>query len=104
MIDLLFAAIKVASAPPDLAAALALLLDLAKAYDTLNCNFLIAALRFLSFPDRFVRFVELLHWNTTCMFLINGFASLHLEVTCVICQGCPLASLLLILALETLYR
>ncbi|KAF1329563.1 reverse transcriptase, partial [Globisporangium splendens] len=70
--------------------AIALLLDFAKAYDSLDRSFLAQALQHLGFPLKF--------------FIVNGFLSRKYNVTSGIRQGCPLAPLLFILALEVLYR
>ncbi|KAF1327759.1 reverse transcriptase, partial [Globisporangium splendens] len=84
--------------------AIALLLDFAKAYDSLDRSFLAQALQHLGFPLKFVHLVKVLHSQTTYKFIVNGFLSRKYNVTSGIRQGCPLAPLLLILALEVLYR
>ncbi|KAF1315281.1 reverse transcriptase, partial [Globisporangium splendens] len=70
--------------------AIALLLDFAKAYDSLDRSFLAQALQHLGFPLKF--------------FIVNGSLSRKYNVTSGIRQGCPLTPLLFILALEVLYR
>ncbi|KAF1319820.1 reverse transcriptase, partial [Globisporangium splendens] len=84
--------------------AIALLLDFAKAYDSLDRSFLAQALQHLGFPLKFVHLVKVLHSQTTYKFIANGFLSRKYNVTSGIRQGCPLAPLLFILALEVLYR
>ncbi|KAF1327227.1 reverse transcriptase, partial [Globisporangium splendens] len=84
--------------------AIALLLDFAKAYDSLDRSFLAQALQHLGFPLKFVHLVKVLHSQTTYKFIVNGFLSRKYNVTSGIRQGCPLAPLLFILALEVLYR
>ncbi|KAF1319850.1 reverse transcriptase, partial [Globisporangium splendens] len=84
--------------------AIALLLDFAKAYDSLDRSFLVQALQHLGFPLKFVHLVKVLHSQTTYKFIANGFLSRKYNVTSGIRQGCPLAPLLFILALEVLYR
>ncbi|KAF1319717.1 reverse transcriptase, partial [Globisporangium splendens] len=84
--------------------AIALLLDFAKAYDSLDRSFLAQALQYLGFPLKFVHLVKVLHSQTTYKFIVNGFLSRKYNVTSGIRQGCPLAPLLFILALEVLYR
>ena len=83
---------------------LALLLDFSKAYDSLQRPFLLAVLQWLGFSLKFVRVVEALHQNTMCRFIVNGYLSRRRNVLCVIRQGCPMAPLLYILALDGLYR
>ncbi|KAF1336803.1 reverse transcriptase, partial [Globisporangium splendens] len=104
VIDTLNAAKAAANSNPALRRALALLLDFAKAYDSLDRDFLTQALESLGFQVDFVRLVSALHANTSCQFMVNGFLSRSMAVTCGIRQGCPLAPLLFILALEMLYR
>ncbi|KAF1328452.1 reverse transcriptase, partial [Globisporangium splendens] len=89
-IDVLLAAQQRATSDPAMSRAIALLLDFAKAYDSLDRSFLAQALQHLGFPLKF--------------FIVNGFLSRKYNVTSGIRQGCPLAPLLFILALEVLYR
>lgn len=83
---------------------MALLLDFAKAYDSLDFKFLYAILRRHDYPDHFVQVIEKLHTGTSVRFVANGTRSHRLKVTRGIRQGCPLAPLLFILALEPLYQ
>ena len=48
--------------------------------------------------------VAALHHSTTCQFLLNGYRSRKRDIRYGICQGCPLAPLLFILALDSVYR
>ena len=81
-----------------------MVLDFAKAYDSLGRSFLLVALRYLGLPDAFVRVVSLLHAGTRCRSSVNGHLSHWLPVTCGIRQGFPLGPLLFILALDLLYK
>ncbi|KAF1329554.1 reverse transcriptase, partial [Globisporangium splendens] len=103
-IDVLLAAQQRATSDPAMSRAIALLLDFAKAYDSLDRSFLVQALQHLGFPWKFVHLVKVLHSQTTYKFIVNGFLSRKYNVTSGIRQGCPLAPLLFILALEVLYR
>ncbi|KAF1333235.1 reverse transcriptase, partial [Globisporangium splendens] len=103
-IDVLLAAQQRATSDPAMSGAIALLLDFAKAYDSLDRSFLAQALQHLGFPLKFVHLVKVLHSQTTYKFIVNGFLSRKYNVTSGIRQGCPLAPLLFILALEVLYR
>ncbi|KAF1326887.1 reverse transcriptase, partial [Globisporangium splendens] len=103
-IDVLLAAQQRATSDPAMSKAIALLLDFAKAYDSLDRSFLAQALQHLGFPLKFVHLVKVLHSQTTYKFIVNGFLSKKYNVTSGIRQGCPLAPLLFILALEVLYR
>ncbi|KAF1328525.1 reverse transcriptase, partial [Globisporangium splendens] len=103
-IDVLLAAQQRATSDPAMSRAIALLLDFAKAYDSLDRSFLAQALQHLGFPLKFVRLVKVLHSQTTYKFIVNGFLSRKYNVASGIRQGCPLVPLLFILALEVLYR
>ncbi|KAF1336475.1 reverse transcriptase, partial [Globisporangium splendens] len=103
-IDVLLAAQQRATSDPAMSRAIALLLDFAKAYDSLDRSFLAQALQHLGFPLKFVHLVKVLHSQTTYKFIVNGFLSRKYNVTSGIRQGCPLAPLLSILALEVFYR
>lgn len=78
------------------------LLDLMKAYDTLDRNFLAAALAEFGYSERFIDLVERIHRDTTACFLANGDLSSPLDVRTGIRQGCPLAPLLFLIAVELL--
>lgn len=103
-IDTFFAVRKLAKLNPRLAKVTTLLLDFAKAYDSLCRDFLILVLRLYGLPKQFCDMVAALHRETTCRFLVNGFLSKSIRVTCGIRQGCPMAPLLFIIALDVLYR
>eukprot|EP00644_Phytophthora_capsici_P008773 jgi/Phyca11/131841/e_gw1.118.4.1 len=79
-----------------------LLLDFAKAYDTVDRVYLLEVLRHYEFSADFVSLMERLHVNTVSQFLVNGELSSPLNVKSGIRQGCPLAPLLFILAAEML--
>ncbi|DAZ99148.1 TPA: hypothetical protein N0F65_010232 [Lagenidium giganteum] len=81
-----------------------LLLDFSKAYDTLRRDHLLAALKHAGLLARFRTLVDALHDGTSAVFLVNGFPSSRLAVTRGIRQGCPLAPLRFILALNPLYQ
>ncbi|KAE8980381.1 hypothetical protein PR001_g24290 [Phytophthora rubi] len=87
-----------------MAAALALLLDFMKAYDSVDRDFLYDALTWLGFPLDYISAMRGLHGGTRVRFLANGYRSRWVEVTCGIRQGCPLTPLLFLLVLEALYR
>ena len=66
---------KVASSDVELHGSVVLLLNFAKAYDTLQRPFLHSVLAWMGFSQRFVSVVAALHHNTTCSFIVNGFHS-----------------------------
>jgi len=102
-IDLFEAAATMASSSQDLTEAQALLLDYAKAYDSLDRTFLLGVLKRKGFSAQFCRVVEALHTGKTVRFLANGATPAPIPVTGGIRQGCFLAPLLFILAVDVLY-
>jgi len=98
------AAIKAAHDDPRLYSALAILMDIRKAYDTLDPEFLLQALRYHGFPEQNISVVAEQHRETVVRFLVNGERSRPVNVTRGIRQRCPLAPLLFILALDLFYR
>jgi hypothetical protein len=85
----------------------AVLLDIQKAYDSLDrifWIFLTQCLESSGFPTRYLHAIQATHRDTTARFSVNGFLSAPLNMTRGIRQGCPLAPMLFILALEPLYR
>lgn len=104
-LDIFAAAKKAAVTDERQHGAIVLLLDFAKAYDSLQRPFLLSVLTWLGFSPRFVSVVAALHRNTTCRFIVSGYLSRKRDVRCGIRQGCPLAPpLLFILALDSVYR
>ncbi|KAE9183221.1 hypothetical protein PF004_g24009 [Phytophthora fragariae] len=103
-VDLYSAAKVTAESDPSQQDALAMLLDFAKAYDSLARLFLMMVLAWLGYPAKFIKTLDFLHSGTTIRFLVNGLKSRPVAVTCGIRQGCPLAPLLFILALEPFCR
>ncbi|POM81527.1 Hypothetical protein PHPALM_488 [Phytophthora palmivora] len=102
-IDLYEAAKILCGSRPELHGAEVLLLDFAKAYDSLNRSFLLEVLRAKGFPPKFCAMIYAIHEGTAVQFLANGSLSSAVPVTSGIRQGCPLAPLLFILAVDLLY-
>ncbi|OWZ05533.1 Reverse transcriptase precursor [Phytophthora megakarya] len=102
-IKLFEAAKKVGNSSEQYANAQVLLMDFAKAYDTLDRQFLLAVLKAKGFPPKFIQMVDATHSDTSAIFLANGYPSEPISVTRGIRQGCPLAPLLFILAVDLLY-
>jgi ribonuclease HI/exonuclease III len=78
------------------------LLDYAKAYDTLDRNYVQLALAAFGYDTAFIHLVKRLHATTNASFLVNGDLSRPRAVHTGIRQGCPLAPLLFLIAAETL--
>ena len=70
------------------------LLDFRKAYDTVDRDFMVEALRLFGFDAKFLALMQRLHTNTTARFSVNGELSSVRPVRSGIRQGCPLAPLL----------
>jgi hypothetical protein len=81
----------------------AVLLDIKKAYDSVNREFLFDCLASRGFPSRFMAAIRNTHAETEARFRVNGFLSEPVPMTRGIRQGCPLAPLLFILAIDPLY-
>ena len=77
-----------------------LLLEFRKAYDTVDRDFLYAALRLFGFDTRYIQLIRRLHTGTTASFLVNGDKSFPFSVVTGIRQGRPLAPLLFLLVVE----
>ncbi|DAZ98104.1 TPA: hypothetical protein N0F65_005266 [Lagenidium giganteum] len=58
-----------------------LLLDIDKAYDIVDCRYLLKVLTWIGFPTRFIRMVHALHRHTTAPFQVNGRVPAPFEVT-----------------------
>lgn len=83
-------------------APVAVLLDFRKAYDTLDRAYLSEALLAFGFNQDFVDLIGRLHDGTVASFVADGDVSTPIEVGTGIRQGCPLAPLLFLIAVETL--
>lgn len=84
--------------------AVAVLLDFAKAYDTVDRPFLLRVLKRLGFPPKFLEAVNQMHLMTTAEYRMNESVSDTQAILNGIRQGCPLAPTLFILAVNTLYK
>ena len=78
------------------------LLDFAKAYDSLDRLFLFDTMATMGFPPKFMTVIRNLHTNTTARFLINGMEGPTFNISRGIRQGDPLAPFLFLLAIEVL--
>jgi ribonuclease HI len=79
-------------------------IDYAKAYDSLQREYLYKTLQKWRFGQPFINLIEALHTNTMVMFEVNGLLSRKMPMTCGIRQGCPLAPLLFIIGMDPFAR
>ncbi len=75
-------------------------LDFEKAYDKLEWNFMFEALSQYNFGNHFIQMIRMLYTNPNFVVKNNGWLSEKVEMHRGIRQGCPVSSLLFILALE----
>ncbi|GBG76275.1 hypothetical protein CBR_g22023 [Chara braunii] len=78
------------------------MLDLEKAYDRVNWSLVLATLQHMNFGPKYYRWVSELYTDSTAAVLVNGFVSPIFTLTRSLRQGCPLASLLFAIQMETL--
>ncbi|CAI5977849.1 unnamed protein product [Closterium sp. NIES-65] len=83
---------------------LALTADFRKAYDLANRAFLFQALAVVGLPEQFIACVRLMHTNTSTRISVNNLAGPTFPVRTGVRQGCPLAPLLFVCAIEILQR
>jgi len=75
-------------------------LDFEKAYDRLEWNFLFKVLKKFNFGDNFIKWVKILYNKPQIIIKNNGWLSKSLDVSRGIRQGCPVSSLLFVIAIE----
>ncbi|XP_056407014.1 uncharacterized protein LOC130298133 [Hyla sarda] len=77
-------------------------LDAAKAFDSVEWNYLWSVMRAMGFGDRFLSYVKLLYRCPTARLRINGRTSSTFDLQRGTRQGCPLSPLLFAIAIEPL--
>jgi hypothetical protein len=77
-------------------------IDLAKAFDRLNWNFIVTALRRLGLSHHFINLVYACISTTTLSVLVNGEPSNHIKPNRGIRQGCPLLPYLFVVDMNEL--
>ena len=80
------------------------LLDLRKAYDTLDRAFLFRSLLHLGLPTPFIEMIQNLHTNSAMHLYINGSLGSSIPLASGVRQGCPIAPQLFICAIELFHR
>ena len=76
--------------------------DFAKAYDTLEHNFMFSVLRRFNFGNMFIEWMKILYNEPVFKMKNNGWISSGYQMGRGIRQGCPLSSSLFIIAIEIL--
>lgn len=79
-------------------------MDIVKAFDMLEWNFLFQVLQHIGFGRNFISFVRALTSNASSAILVNGKLIEPFSVTRSMRQGCPLSPLLFIIATDVLSR
>ena len=77
-------------------------LDQEKAFDRVDCHFLLAVLRRMGFGPSFIDWVKLLYTDIRSAILVNGYTSDWFFPSRDVRQGCPLSPLLYVLSIEVL--
>jgi len=75
-------------------------LDFAKAYDSLEWNFMMEALKKFNFGNNFLRWVKILYTKPVMIFKNNGWLTSPIYPSRAIKQGCPVSCLLFIISTE----
>jgi hypothetical protein len=79
-----------------------LCVDYKKAFDTIEHDFILFALKKFNFDDSFIKWVSVIFKNTSNCIINNGHISKFFQVERGVRQGCPIASLLFVLSVELL--
>jgi hypothetical protein len=77
-------------------------LDIAKAYDTIDRDFLVEAMQVMGPGGGLIGRVQLILRNTASRALVNGFPSGLVPIKAGVRQGCPLATLLYLFVAQAL--
>ena len=76
-------------------------LDLFKAFDRVNLNFLEVVMKKMKFPEKFLEWMRLVHRDAECCLLLD-FITRPFKVTFSVRQGDPLAMILFLIYIEPL--
>ena len=83
---------------------IALFIDFKKAFDSVEWNYLIAALRVVNFGPNFLNWVEVLYRDASSCVINNGYTSPFFRLQRGVRQGCPLSGLLFVIGIELFAR
>ncbi len=73
-----------------------------KVFDSLNCNFLFAAVKHVNFGDKIIQYIKMLYNNIESTVINNGNTGDYFKLERCVRQGCQLSAYLFILAIEVL--
>ena len=79
-----------------------LFLDFTKAFDSLEWDFMFETLKKFGFKNNFIRWVQTMYSDIKGCIINNGWVSTRFSASRGIRQGCPLSSLLFVLAVEVM--
>ncbi len=79
-----------------------LLLDIEKAFDTVNHDFLFNVLKQFNFGDKFINWVKMMYSDRKSYVINNGFLTSSFSMNKGIFQGCPSSLYLFLLVIETM--
>ena len=83
---------------------LAISLDIEKAFDSVNWDFLYKLLYAYGFPAQYVQWIKLMHTGKELRIFNNGHSSSPVHVSNGLAQGCSMSPLLFIICIEALAR
>ena len=83
---------------------IAIFIDFRKAFDTIERNYLLSALRLFNFGPDIQRWVKVIYHNVSSCVLNNGHASPFFQLHRGVRQGCHLSGLLFVIGIELLAR
>ncbi len=75
-------------------------IDFEKAFDSLNCNFLFAALKHVNFGNKIIQYIKMLYNNIESTIINNGNTCDYFKLERGFRQGCPLSAYLFILKIR----
>ena len=81
---------------------LILFLDFAKAFDTVEWDYMFTTLKQFNFGESFLHWARTLYNDNECSISNNGWLSSPIKISRGIKQGCPLSSLLFVITVETM--
>jgi hypothetical protein len=84
--------------------AILLNIDFAKAFDTINWNFIYNAMEKMGYPEKLIKWVKALYEGIETCIINNGYSSEFFRPEKGVRQGCPLSPYLFIIATEIMNR